>query len=97
MFLFATVLKGLVEVLLVVMLGQGLLYLFAGTRRQENVIYRAFATVTAPIMKATRFVTPRFIVDQHIGFVAFLFLAVAWVLALALKVHAVLQAARPPA
>ena len=96
MFVFATVLKGLVEVLLVVMLGQGLLYLFAGKLRNENVIYRAFATVTAPLMKATRFVTPRFIVDQHIGYVAFLLLVVAWVLALALKVHAVLQAAKPP-
>lgn len=96
MFVFATVLKGLIEVLLVVMLGQGLLYLFAGTRRQENLIYRAFATVTAPIMKVTRFVTPRFIVDQHIGYVAFLFLMAAWVLALALKVHAVMQAAKPP-
>jgi hypothetical protein len=96
MFVFATVLKGLIEVLLVVMLGQGLLYLFAGTRRQENLVYRAFATVTAPIMKAARFVTPRFVVDQHIGFVAFFLLALAWVLALALKVHAVLEAAKGP-
>jgi hypothetical protein len=96
MFVLATVLKGLIEVLLVVMLGQGLLYLFAGTRRHENLIYRAFATVTSPLMKATRFVTPRFIVDQHIGYVTFFLLVVAWVLALALKVHAVLQAAKPP-
>jgi hypothetical protein len=96
MFVVATVLKGLIEVMLVVMLGQGLLYLFAGSRRQENLIYRAFATVTAPIMKATRFITPRFIVDQHIGFVAFFLLMILWVLALALKVQAVLQAAKPP-
>ena len=97
MLLIATVLKGLVEVLLVVMLGQGLLYLFAGARRQENLVYRAFAVVTAPIMKVARFITPRFIVDQHIGYVAFFLLAILWVVALALKVHAVLQAAKPPA
>jgi hypothetical protein len=97
MFVLATVLKGLVEVLLVVMIGQGLLYLFAGSRRQENLIYRAFATVTAPVMKATRFITPRFIVDQHIGFVAFFLLVVLWLLALAFKVYAVVQAAKPPA
>jgi hypothetical protein len=97
MFVAATVLKGLVEVLLVVMLGQGLLYLFAGSKRQENLIYRAFAVVTAPIMKAARFITPRFIVDQHIGYVAFFLLVLLWVLALALKVQAVLQAAKPPA
>ena len=98
MLLAAVILKGLVEVLLLVMLGQGVLYLFAGSGRQENLIYRAFATVTHPIMKATRFITPRMIVDQHIGFVAFLLLAVLWVVALALKVQAVLAAgARPPA
>jgi hypothetical protein len=97
MFVFATALKGLIEVLLLVMLGQGLLYLFAGRRRQENVIYRAFAVVTGPIFKATRFVTPRFIVDQHIGFVAFFLLVLLWLAALALKVQAVLQAAKPPA
>jgi hypothetical protein len=97
MFIVATVLKGLVEVLLVVMLGQGLLYLFAGSRRQENLIYRAFAVVTAPILKATRVITPRFIVDAHIGYVAFFLLVVLWILALALKVQAVLQAAKPPA
>jgi len=98
MLLASVVLKGLLEVLLLVMLGQGILYLFAGSRRQENLIYRAFATVTQPIMKATRFITPRLIVDQHIGFVAFLLLGALWVLALVFKVRAVLAAgALPPA
>jgi hypothetical protein len=95
--LAATILKGLAEVVLLVMLGQGLLHLLAGSGRKENLIYRLFATVTEPIMKATRFITPRFIVDQHIGFVAFFLVAVIWFVALALKVQAVLQAAKPPA
>ena len=82
------------ELLLVVMLGQGLLYVIAGSRRQQNLVYKMFATVTAPIMRATRFVTPRFIVDAHIGFVAFFLLLVVWVFAFALKVHFVLQAAK---
>jgi hypothetical protein len=90
MLLVATVLKGLVEVLLLVMLGQGVLFIFAGSGRNNNLVYRLFATVTQPIMKATRIVTPRFIVDQHIGFVAFFLLVVLWVVALALKVQAVI-------
>lgn len=94
MLLFSIVLKGLVEVLLVVMLGQGLLYLFAGKNRHENVVYRGFAIVTAPVFRAARLVTPRFIVDQHIGFVAFFLLAALWFLALALKVHYTLEAVR---
>ena len=98
MLLAAIILKGLVEVVLIVMLGQAILFVFAGASRQQNVVYRMFATVTAPIMKAARFITPRFIVDQHIGFVAFFLLIVLWVCALALKVHFYLEAggARPP-
>jgi hypothetical protein len=86
--LFAAILlKGLVEVALLVMVGQGILFIFAGAGRQENLIYRMFATVTQPIMKVARWVSPRFVVDQHIGFVAFFLLVVLWVLAVALKVH----------
>ena len=97
MFVVATVLKGLIEVLLVILLGQGLLYLFAGSRRHQNMVYRGFSVVTAPLFKATRRITPRFIVDQHIGLVTFFLLAVLWVFTVFLKVQAVLQASRPPA
>ena len=86
--LFAAILlKGLVEVALVVMIGQGVLFIFAGAGRHQNLIYRMFATVTQPIMKVTRWITPRFVVDQHIGFVAFFLLVLLWVAAVALKVH----------
>ena len=88
MLLFAVILKGLVELLLLVMLGQGLLYVLAGSARQQNLVYRMFATVTAPVMKAARYLTPRFIVDAHIGLVAFFLLVVLWFAALALKVQA---------
>jgi hypothetical protein len=90
MLLFAIIIKGLVELLLLVMVGQGLLFILAGAARHQNLIYRMFATVTAPLMKATRFITPRFIVDQHIGFVAFFLLVALWVAAFALKVQLVL-------
>jgi hypothetical protein len=87
MLLLAIILKALIEVALVVLMAQGLLFVLAGASRHQNLVYRMFATVTQPIMKATRLITPRFIVDQHIGLVAFLLLALLWVLALALKVH----------
>ena len=93
MFLAATIFKGLIEVALLALLGQGILFIFAGATRHQNLVYRMFVTVTKPIMTATRSVTPRFIVDQHIGFVAFFLLLVLWVLALALKVHFFMEAA----
>jgi len=99
MLLAATILKALLEVVLVVLIGQGLLFVLAGASRHQNMVYRMFTTVTDPIMKATRFITPRFIVDQHIGLVAFFFAVILWFVALALKVHFYIEAAggRPPA
>jgi hypothetical protein len=87
MLLAAIIFKALVEVALVVMIGQGVLFVFAGASRHQNLVYRIFATVTQPVMKAARFITPRFIVDQHIGLVAFFLLLVLWIAALALKVY----------
>ena len=92
MLLAAIILKALVEVALLIMIGQGILFVFAGANRHQNLIYRVFATSTQPLMKATRRITPRFIVDQHIGLVAFFLLVILWVVALALKVHFVLEA-----
>lgn len=91
MLLVAIILKSLVEVALVVLIGQGILFVLAGASRHQNLIYRMFTIVTGPILKATRFITPRFIVDQHIGLVAFFLLVVLWALALAMKVHFFLQ------
>ena len=99
MLLAAIILKALLEVIILVMLAQGLLFVLAGASRHQNLVYRMFTTVTGPIMKATRFITPRFIVDQHIGLVAFFLALVLWVVALALKVHFFIDASggRPPA
>ena len=91
MLLAATILKALVEIALMFLLGQGLLVVLAGASRHQNLFYKMIAMVTGPIIKATRFITPRFVVDQHIGFVAFFLLAVLWVAALFMKVHFFLQ------
>lgn len=94
MLLLAIILKGMAELLLLVMLGQGILWVLAGAQRHNNLVYRMFATVTSPIMKATRAMTPRLIVDQHIWLVALFLLAAIWVAALALKVHYVMEMAQ---
>jgi hypothetical protein len=87
MLLLAIILKAMLEVAILVMIGQGILFVLAGATRQQNLVYRVFTAVTQPVMKATRFITPRFIVDQHIGLVAFFLLLLLWLLAVALKVH----------
>ena len=78
MLMLLDILKAVLEVAGLALLGQGLLFLFAGTKRDRNVIYQAFVTVTRPVLRVTRFVTPRVVLDRHIGLVAFLLVALAW-------------------
>lgn len=76
---FVSVARVLVEVALFTLLGQGVLALFAGKTRDRNVVYRLMQTITGPAVKTVRFVTPRFIIDRHIPFVAFFLLFWMWI------------------
>ena len=95
MFLLVVILKAITEIVILSMLSQGLLHVL-GARRDNNIVYRLFATVNAPMYRATRFVTPRFIVDQHIWMVTFFVLGVAWIALVAAKVHYVLERGAVP-
>ena len=74
------VLRTLVEVAGLALLGQGILFLVAGANREQNVFYRVLKTLTMPVWRAVRFIAPRFIVDRHIGYMAFLLLGLGWFL-----------------
>jgi hypothetical protein len=97
MYEIIVILKALTEVAGVAMLGQGILWVIAGSKRQENVVYGLFRTLTSPVMKATRWITPRVVLDQHLGLVAFFLLAVLWVALTAAKIWIVLQNTPQPA
>jgi hypothetical protein len=73
------VLRALVEVALLALLGQGLLALLAGARRDTNPIYMLFKIVTKPAIVAARWITPRLVIDKHIPFVAFFLLFWLWI------------------
>jgi ABC-type uncharacterized transport system permease subunit len=80
MLMLIVVLRTLAEVAGLALVGQGILFLLAGASREQNVFYRVLKTLTMPVWRAVRFITPRFVVDRHIGFLAFLLLAVGWFL-----------------
>lgn len=73
-----SVLRVIIEVAGYTLLGQGLLAIFAGKSRDQNIVYRLMQTVTNPAVKAVRKVTPRFIIDKHIPFVTFFVLFWLW-------------------
>ncbi len=77
---FLRALKAVVEVAGFAYLGQGLVAIFSGTRREQNVIYQVFRIITGPVTRATRWMMPRFVPDRHVPFVAFGLLLWAWVL-----------------
>ena len=59
MYELIVILKGLTEVAGVAMFGQGVLWVIAGAKRDQNMVYGLFRTLTSPVMKMTRWITPR--------------------------------------
>ena len=93
MFELVVILKGLNEVALMALLGQAALFVLAGSRRDTNIVYTMLKTVTSPVMKAARWIAPRFILDQHIGFLALFLLLVIEAVLIAFKIRLYLAAA----
>ena len=89
------VLKALSEIAGVAMIGQGVLYVIAGAKRDQNAVFGIFKTITSPVMKATRWITPRIVLDQHIWLVAFLLLIILWLALTVMKISIVLENAPP--
>ena len=95
MYEIIVILKALAEVAGVALLGQGVLWVIAGSRREQNMVYGLFRTLTMPAMKVARWVTPRVVLDQHIGLVAFFLVLVLWLGLTAMKIKIVLDSAPP--
>ena len=72
--LLLSALRALLQVAIMFLLGQGLLGLLAGSRRHNNSVYKLFILLTSPVIKFTRLITPRQIIDKHVPLVAFFLL-----------------------
>lgn len=92
MYQLVVILKAVNEIALLSLIAQGILFLFAGAKRETNLIYMLFKTIASPVMKIARAITPRFVLDQHIGFVALFLLLVVEVLLIWAKIYLVMQA-----
>jgi hypothetical protein len=89
------ILKALAEVAGVAFLGQGVLWLLAGARRDSNQIYKLFRVLTSPVTRFTRLITPRIVLDQHIGLVSFLLVFVLWFALVVFKAQACVRLGYP--
>lgn len=77
--LLVSVLRTLVEVAGFALLGQGALAVLAGKSRDSNIFYRTLQTITRPVVRAVRAITPRVVIDAHIPFVTFFLLFWLWI------------------
>jgi hypothetical protein len=68
----------LVEIALFSLIGQGVLYVLAGPNRERNIFYMILKTIASPAMRVARWVSPRFVLDEHVGWVALFLLTVLW-------------------
>ena len=93
MYELVVILKALIEIAAVAYFGQGVLWVLAGANRDQNMIYKLFKTITSPVSRATRVITPRVILDQHIGLVAFFLLIVLWLVVTVMKIKIVMESA----
>lgn len=84
--LLLSIVRALVEVAGMLLLGQGLLWLFGPKAREGNFVYDLFKKGTKPIIRLTRAISPRFVPDAHIGLIAFVLLLWVW-FALAFAKH----------
>lgn len=85
--LLVSVLRTLVEVAGFALLGQGALALLAGKYREQNIFYRVLRIITGPVVRAVRFITPRFIIDAHVPVLTFFLLFWLWIMLAFAKRH----------
>lgn len=86
MLLLVSSVKLVAEIALMALVGQWLLGLLAGSRRDANFFYRALAVLTQPFIKGARLLSPRVVLDRHVPLVAFLLLAFIWLAATLAKI-----------
>lgn len=91
MLLLASSIKLVAEIALMALVGQGVLALLAGERREGNFFYRLLQTLTQPVVKTVRAITPKVVLDRHVPYAAFLLMLMVWLFATIAKVNLCLQ------
>ncbi len=87
----ASTIKLIAEIALLALLGQWLLGLLAGARKEQNLFYQILQIMTRPFVSAARLITPKLVLDRHVPLVAFLLLLFIWVGATFYKIQTCIQ------
>lgn len=63
---------------LLALMGQGVLHVLAGARRDSNFFYRLLQVVSKPFTLPVRWITPRQVENRHVPVVTFLLLLIGY-------------------
>lgn len=91
MLFLASTLKLIAEIALLALLGQWILGLLAGAKKDTNLFYQILQIVGKPFVVASRFITPKQIIDRHVPLVAFLLLLFIWIASTLMKIRICLE------
>lgn len=72
---FLNILQLLLYIGLLALLGQGLLFLIAGAKRDTNLFYQLFQVINKPWLALAALISPKQIATRHHAFVAFCLVA----------------------
>jgi len=87
----ASAIKLIAEIALMALLGQWLLGLLAGAKKERNLFYQVLQIIGRPFVSVARLLTPKLVLDRHVPLVAFLLLLFIWLGATIYKIQTCLQ------
>jgi len=61
------------------LVGQGILFILAGNRRETNMFYQLFQVLNKPWTAVARLISPKMVAKRHIPFVAFCIVSALYV------------------
>jgi hypothetical protein len=91
MLLAINIVKLIAEIAGMALLGQWIVGLLAGAKREQNIFYQLLAVIGRPFVLAARWISPRVVLERHLPLVAFLVLLMVWIATVVLKVRHCLQ------
>jgi hypothetical protein len=86
-----TLVKLIAEIALMALLGQWILGLLAGAKRQTNLFWQILEIMGRPFVAVARAISPKVVLERHHPLVAFCLVLITWVLVTIGKVQHCVQ------
>ena len=91
MLTFLNLLQLVLYIPLLALLGQGILYVLAGPRRQSNLFYQLLQLLSKPFTLVVRKITPRRVGDHQVPIVTFFLVVIAYLVVTLEKINLCVQ------